>query len=56
MSKHEEEALQMACVQWFKLQYPHVIIHHSPNGGKRAVKVNAKGEKYCPEGLRFKKM
>ena len=56
MSKHEEEALQMACVKWFHLQYPNVIIHHSPNGGERAVKTNKNGVKYCPEGLRFKKM
>ena len=56
MSKHEEEVLQMACVEWFHYQYPNVIIHHSPNGGKRATKTNKNGVKYCPEGSRFKKM
>jgi len=44
--KHEEEKIQIACVQWFKCQYPNILIHHSPNGGKR----NA------IEAARFKKM
>ncbi|MBR6251963.1 MAG: VRR-NUC domain-containing protein [Bacteroidales bacterium] len=35
--KHDEEHLQIACVRWFRLQYPHIIIHHSPNGGKRGL-------------------
>ena len=56
MSKHEEEELQMACVEWFRYQYPNIIIHHSPNGGKRATKTNKNGVKYCPEGSKFKKM
>lgn len=56
MSRHEEDELQIACVTWFKLQYPKEIIHHSPNGGKRATKVNKNGVKYSPEAVRFKKM
>lgn len=31
-----EQTLQRACVQWFRMQYPKGIIHHSPNGGKRS--------------------
>ncbi len=48
MPKHEEDNLQMNCVQWFNLCYPKLIkaLHHSPNGGKR----NA------IEGARFKRM
>lgn len=56
MSKHVEDNIQIACVEYFKLQYPALIIHHSPNGGKRAVKINKNGTKYCPEGTRFKKL
>lgn len=33
--KREEENLQIACVRWFRYQYPNIIIHHSPNGGLR---------------------
>lgn len=46
--KHIEDDLQMACVEWFGLQYPQLadMLHHSPNGGKR----NAR------EAARFKKM
>ena len=33
-----EDRLQIACVTWFKLQYPHVIIHHSKNEGNRGGK------------------
>jgi len=44
--KHLEEDIQICCVEWFKLQYPNIIIHHSPNGGKR----NAR------EAARFRKM
>ena len=36
----------MDCVSWFKLQFPNILIHHSPNGGFR----NAR------EAARFKKM
>ncbi len=44
---HKEENLQIACVRWFRMQYPNIIIHHSPNGGKRhvltAIKFKAMG-------------
>ena len=33
--KRTEDNIQKACVYWFKLQYPHIVIHHSPNGGFR---------------------
>ena len=46
--RHIEDALQIACVSWFSLQYRQYarLLHHSPNGGKR----NAK------EAARFKAM
>ena len=37
-----EDNFQKACVRWFKLQYPKVLIHHSPNGGKRNAREAAK--------------
>lgn len=33
--KHLEDQLQEACVTWFRLQYPDVVIMAIPNGGKR---------------------
>ena len=33
--RHEEDNMQIAAVEWFRLQYPNIAIHHSPNGGKR---------------------
>lgn len=46
--RHIEESIQMQCVQWMQWQYPDIamLLHHSPNGGKR----NAR------EGARFKAM
>lgn len=46
--RHIEDNLQISCVRWFSLQYPEcaMLLHHSPNGGKR----NAK------EAARFKAM
>jgi len=35
--KHIEDNLQIACVNYFNMQYPHFIIHHSANGGKRTI-------------------
>lgn len=34
---HHEEELQIACVNWFKWNYPQYeyLLHHSPNGGRR---------------------
>lgn len=35
--RHDEDNLQIACVRWFDMQYPHLklLLHHSPNGGRR---------------------
>ena len=46
--KHTEEDLQQTCVRWFELQHHNIamLLHHSPNGGKRSAR----------EGARFKKM
>lgn len=35
--KHKEDDLQLACAQWFTMQYPKLSrsLHHSPNGGRR---------------------
>jgi len=33
--RHSEDNLQINMVRWFRLQYPELILHHSPNGGKR---------------------
>lgn len=34
-TRHDEDALQKACVRWFDLQYPKLklLLHHSPNEG-----------------------
>lgn len=36
--RHLEDELQIACVQWFDMQYHDIsrYLHHSPNGGKRS--------------------
>ena len=31
----KESVLQTACVKWFRLQYPDLIIYAVPNGGSR---------------------
>jgi len=33
--KHPEQDLQRACVKWFKIQYPNILIFHPANGGFR---------------------
>lgn len=33
--RHLEEPIQVACVKWFRLQYPKLIIFAVPNGGSR---------------------
>lgn len=35
--RHIEDTLQKNCVQWFSLAYRpyYLLLHHSPNGGKR---------------------
>lgn len=32
------------------------LLHHSPNGGKRASKISAAGKRYSPEGAKLKSM
>ncbi|MCZ2480036.1 VRR-NUC domain-containing protein [Aquirufa nivalisilvae] len=44
--RNNEDQLQIVCVNWFKYQYPNILIHHSPNGGSRSKS----------EGKRFKSM
>lgn len=44
--KHIEENLQISCIRYLRLQYPSLLAHHSPNGGKRSLS----------EGARFKRM
>ena len=41
MEEHEHN-LQIACVRWFRLQYPKHLIYAIPNGGRRNVAVAAK--------------
>lgn len=33
--KQTEAQLQKQCVAWFKMQYPYLLIHSTPNEGKR---------------------
>jgi len=33
--KHAESKLQIACVTWFRLQYPNEVLFAIPNGGQR---------------------
>lgn len=48
MIRHDEDALQMQCVAWFRFQWPRLarLLHHSPNGGLRNIR----------EAARFKQM
>ena len=36
--RHLEEPIQINCVDWFRLQYPKLIIFAVPNGGSRNVR------------------
>ncbi len=42
-----EHQIQVGCVNWFRLQYPNLLIYAIPNGSKRnlitAVKLKAEG-------------
>ena len=38
----QEHHLQVACVQWFRMQYPQQLIYAIPNGGQRNAIVAAK--------------
>ena len=40
--REQEHNLQVACVQWYRLQYPQHIIFAIPNGGQRNVVVASK--------------
>lgn len=31
MARYDEDKINISCVSWFKLQYPKIVIHHSPN-------------------------
>ena len=33
--RHIEESIQVACVKWFRLQHPNLVIFAVPNGGSR---------------------
>ena len=33
--RHQESSLQIACVKWFRLQYPKLLLTSFPNGGNR---------------------
>jgi|YNPBryulayer2012_1023412.scaffolds.fasta_scaffold42434_1 hypothetical protein len=35
--KHKESELQRACLKYFKLKYPNILIFAIPNGGKRHI-------------------
>jgi hypothetical protein len=48
--KREEDALQSAVVQVFKLMLPNAIVHHSPNEGNRG------GKRGIIDGMRRKRM
>jgi hypothetical protein len=37
-----EHNMQVACVRWFKYEYPKVVIMSIPNGGARNARVGAK--------------
>ena len=47
--KNHEHKLQSACVRWFALQYPKVLMFAIPNGGARDA---ATGEVLKREGVR----
>jgi VRR-NUC domain protein len=34
----KESVLQTACVKWFRLQYPDLVIYAVPNGGSRNIR------------------
>lgn len=35
MTRISERQLHAQCVQWVRAQYPYLLVHHSPNEGKR---------------------
>ena len=44
----KESVLQTACVKWFRLQYPDLVIYAVPNGGSRNVR---EGQRLKAEGV-----
>jgi hypothetical protein len=36
--RHEESETQRACIKWFRLVHPHIVIFAIPNGGKRGAR------------------
>lgn len=59
--KPTEEMEQMAVIEWAGMQRYGCLplacyLHHSPNGGYRHKAVNSKGQTYCPEGAKLKRM
>ena len=40
--KEKEHQLQVACIQWFRLQHRKRLIYAIPNGGKRGIVTAAK--------------
>ncbi len=56
--KHEEDQLQIVCVEWFRIQYPTLahLLFHVPNGGSRALRISKSGARFSPEAQRLKKM
>lgn len=61
LNSKEEEEQQIIVIQWadlkrYKGQPLSEFIHHSPNGGKREVKTDSKGNRYCPTGAKLKAM
>lgn len=58
--KRDEDKMQIAIVEYFRYQYPGVIIHHSANGSYKskaaAGKFKAMGQTAgCPDLLIFKR-
>ena len=45
-NRHDEEQLQVACVRWFRLQYPKLsaLFYHIPNEGKRTIQAGARAK------------
>jgi hypothetical protein len=41
MKNNGESRLQIACVKWFKYQYPNLILFAIPNGGQRSAVTGA---------------
>ena len=56
--RHEEDQLQIVCVEWFRIQYPKLahLLFHVPNGGSRAFRISKSGARFSPEAQRLKKM